>query len=209
MILVTWLPRITVALYGRPLSETPILRPVSALTEDIRPTPLPPYLSFSQATSPTALASSLCSECVGDVSTFHILRLMFLLKPTDTDWELPNYPVKYADITSLPELVDGSVGDHVHPRQRWLEEIMDELRFPVHDDETKDTIQLLAEPLGIAFDDPVCVISKIRLILLAYQLIECDQACLAFACHFKSQQTPSSCVRCSVCVSFPFSYFFC
>lgn len=161
MMLVTWLPRITVALYGHQVSDTPQPQQVSdspLVPQPISRTSLPSYLDVARASDITSLATSLCQECVGPVSTLHLLRLMFLLKPADSDWEIPGYPVKYADIGSLPELLTDPMDDDdpIHPKQRWLEQIMEELRFPVKDDETEETIGLLTNPLGqaLSMDEP-------------------------------------------------------
>ena len=164
MMIVTWLPRVTVAIYGELVSDTALPKQVSAaslISEPIPRTPLPSYLDVAQAPNLVFLANSLCEECVGPVSTLHLLRLMFLLKPADSDWEIPGYPVKYADIGSLPDLCIDIVdeGDPIHPKQRWLEQIMEELRFPVKDGENEETVGLLAIPIGraLGMDEPGAV----------------------------------------------------
>jgi hypothetical protein len=157
MMLVTWLPKVTVAIYGDLVSELPTEQPAPASTDTINivPSPLPRYLEVSSAPDPTSLAKSLCLEAVGEVTTLHLLRLMFLLKPADTDWDIPDYPAKYADIGAIPELNPVEEYDLIHPKQRWVEQAMEELRFPVHDEEIPDNIRLLAEPLAIALETPV------------------------------------------------------
>jgi hypothetical protein len=158
--LVTWLPKVTVAVYGDLVSELSTDQPAPASTSSINitPTHLPRYLDVSSAQGPTALAKSLCLEAVGKVTTLHLLRLMFLLKPADTDWDIPDYPAKYADIPAIHELDPMEEYDLIHPKQRWVEQAMEELRFPVHDEESQDNIRLLAEPLAIALETPVSIL---------------------------------------------------
>lgn len=160
--LVTWLSKVTVAIYGDLVSDSPTSEPAPASTKSIEivPMPLPPYLDLASMRDPLSLAKSLCLEAVGNVSTLHLLRLMFLLKPADTDWDIPGYPSKYADIGAIPELVINPVEemDLIHPKQRWLEQAMEELRFPIHDDASKDTLKLLADPLAIALEAPVSIV---------------------------------------------------
>jgi hypothetical protein len=161
MMLVTWLPKVTVAVYGDLVSELPTDQPALKTSNiNIAPTPLPRYLEVSSAADPTSLAKSLCLEAVGEVTTLHLLRLMFLLKPADTDWDIPDYPAKYADIGSIPELDPMEEYDLIHPKQRWVEQVMDELRFPIHDEESPDNIRLLAEPLAISLETPVSIIGR-------------------------------------------------
>ncbi|KIM25513.1 hypothetical protein M408DRAFT_315059 [Serendipita vermifera MAFF 305830] len=159
MMLITWLPKITVAVYGDLVSDlAPEAAPVSSKSNEITTTPLPLYLNVAYAQDPMSLAKSLCSEVVGEISTLHLLRLMFLLKPADADWDIPGYPVKYADIVgNIPELVNGPMDeeDLVHPKQRWLEQVMEELRFPIHDKESRENIGVLTDSLATALEAPV------------------------------------------------------
>ncbi|KAG8788230.1 hypothetical protein FRC15_005400 [Serendipita sp. 397] len=157
-VLETSLPRVTLALYGNTgtSSQHNLESSTSTISNVVDISPLPRYLDIANATTPTGLASSLCHECVGKVSMLHILRLMFLLKPSDDDWSIGGYPARYADIPDLPQLEQEPMDDEetVHPKQRWLEEIINELRFPIHDEETPETINLLTEPLSIALNTP-------------------------------------------------------
>ncbi|KAG8834059.1 hypothetical protein FRC17_009622 [Serendipita sp. 399] len=129
---------------------------VEPVSTPIDISPLPRYLDIANAANPIGLASSLSHECVGKIPMLHILRLMFLLKPSDDDWSIDGYPARYADIPELPQLETDGMNDEaaVNPKQRWLEEIINELRFPVHDEETTETISLLSEPLAAALNTP-------------------------------------------------------
>jgi hypothetical protein len=158
MILSTWLPKITIAVYG--VLSTDVqqeTQPPAQVDELLHKTPLAAYLDVANAKDHISLAASLCLEAAGDVSPAHLLRLMFLLKPADSDWEIPNYPARYADLSSLPSLDLRTTNnyDAVHPKQRWLEQIMNELRFPIHDAEKVDSIQRLASSFSTALDTPV------------------------------------------------------
>ncbi|CAG8679064.1 15427_t:CDS:2, partial [Acaulospora colombiana] len=134
----------------------PVTQPTAQVEDVVHMTPLAKYLDVANAKDYNALARSLCLEAAGDVSPAHLLRLMFLLKPADTDWEIPNYPARYADLPSLPtlELSTTNSLDAVHPKQRWLEQIMNELRFPIHDAEKEESIQRLADSFSTTLDTP-------------------------------------------------------
>ncbi|PVF96470.1 hypothetical protein CPB86DRAFT_708968 [Serendipita vermifera] len=157
MILSTWLPKLTIAVYGTLLTEVQQVTQPTTQVEDVLPiTPLAKYLDVANAKDYNSLARSLCLEAAGDVSPSHLLRLMFLLKPADSDWEIPNYPARYADLSSLPalDLNITSNYDAVHPKQRWLEQIMNELRFPIHDAESVESIERLAHSFSATLDTP-------------------------------------------------------
>ena len=151
----TWIPRLTVAIYGQLASDGPITSEPPVASDLASGSHLPDYLNVSRHSPSFGLAALLCTECVGDVSPLHLLRLMFLLKPSDEDWEIPGYPARYTDLSSLPELDPLNDSDGVHPKQRWLEQIMEELRFPVHDDEPESTLLFLSEVLFTALEAPV------------------------------------------------------
>jgi len=198
MMLVTWLPKVTIALYGGLVSELPTEEPPPASARSLHflPTPLPRYLEISSAQDPTSLAKSLCTEAVGNVTILHLLRLMFLLKPADADWDIPNYPAKYADIGSIPDLDPMEPHDLIHPKQRWLEQAMEELRFPIHDEETQENIRMLAEPLAIALETPVGMLVAADS-SVPDQFTEYHQTRLAHSRHCQFEPTPAG--RCSDC----------
>lgn len=168
MMLVTWIPKVTVAVYGHTLSDSgkDIVNASPPAHELFIPTPRPKYLDLASASDPTSLAKQLCLECVGEIPILHLLRLMFLLKPSDSDWELPNYPAKYADLENLPEIALGPQNEisTVNPKQGWLEQTMAELRFPISDSETLENIRHLAGPLTTVLNSPVSFI-LVRLLI--------------------------------------------
>jgi hypothetical protein len=159
MMLGTWIPKITIAVYGHVLSDSEPTAIDTALIaeEGFTSTPLPKYLDLATASDPTSLAKQLCLECVGSIPILHLLRLMFLLKPSDSDWELPNYPAKYADLKGMPKppLAAQDESDTLNPKQSWLEEVMGELRFPISDNETFDNIRNFADSLSTVLNNPV------------------------------------------------------
>ena len=91
---------VSMAIYGDVVSEMP---PPSAVYEpkaisSFDPIPLSTSLDPSNFRDPTRLASQLL-ELIPDAPPLpHIIRLMFCLKPSNEDWDLPEFPHLFADL---------------------------------------------------------------------------------------------------------------
>ncbi|GJE84533.1 hypothetical protein PsYK624_006090 [Phanerochaete sordida] len=116
---------VSMAIYGDVVNELPPPK----TTYDPRPMPvletipLSAALDPANARDPTALASQLLNLIPDAPSLPLVIRLMLCLKPTNEDWDLPEFPYLFADLgqlseesaidedfTSLAEKVAGALG---------------------------------------------------------------------------------------------------
>lgn len=173
MVLMTWIPKVTIAVYGELASEQSIDSQRTASTENLSvdaTDTLPAYLDVARAEDPSSLATTLLQECISStITTSHLLRLMFLLKPSDSDWDLPGYPEKYAEIAELPPVYLDSDDSFVNPKQQWLETIMETLRFPIYDGVEDGAVEELSSRLVEALADPVRFITLVIYVELKAQ----------------------------------------
>src|SRR5882762_2549954 len=145
--------KVSLAVYGDlvpdarqpPTSYTPRLLP------NMDPTPLSPAIDPSNARDPTALASQLLSLIPDAPPLSLVIRLMFCLKPTNDDWDLPEFPYLYADLDEDTMDFD-------------LEKALKLTTRPIADDAPYEMLQSFADRVADAIGPkvrPVC-----RLLLL-------------------------------------------
>lgn len=139
---------VSMAIYGDVVSEMPPPsttyepKPIPALD----PIPLSSALDPSNFRDPTKLALQLL-ELIPDAPPLpHIIRLMFCLKPTNDDWDLPDFPYLYADLDEDFE--------------NDLEKALRITSRPVADDASQDSFANFAESVAR------CVGSKVGTIIL-------------------------------------------
>jgi hypothetical protein len=91
---------VSLAIYGDLVTEKPTLQ----LTYQPNPlpvvenTPLTGSLDPANAKDPTSLAKQLLELIPESPSLAIVVRLMYCIKPSDTDWEHPNFPYLYVDL---------------------------------------------------------------------------------------------------------------
>ena len=97
---------VSMAIYGDVVSEMP---PPSSIYEpkqipSFDPIPLSNALDPASFRDPSKLALQLL-ELIPDAPPLtHVIRLMFCLKPTNDDWDLPDFPYLYANLNEDFEL---------------------------------------------------------------------------------------------------------
>lgn len=127
---------LSLAIYGEIVTEFP---PVQAYEPKSIVPPEPESLSNdldpSQSSDPTALAKSLLALIPNAPSLPSAIRLMFCLKPTDEDWDNPNFPHIYANLDNDSEDYD-------------LDTIVSNLDRPIPDDVSVDTLNRFVERLN-------------------------------------------------------------
>ncbi|KAF9442545.1 hypothetical protein P691DRAFT_789311 [Macrolepiota fuliginosa MF-IS2] len=133
---------LTLAIYGEIVAEQPLVHlyePRALLPQD--PEPLSEPLDPSQSADPTALARSLLALIPNAPSLPSAIRLMFCLKPTEDDWDDPDFPHIYANLDNDSEDYD-------------LESIVTNLDRPMPDDVSTDTVNRFVERLVEFVDSP-------------------------------------------------------
>jgi hypothetical protein len=93
--------KLSLAVYGYAVVETPLpIRDQTCPLPSISVTPLPPSLNPANTADPTALAQSLMNLIPAmDRPTLPLItRLMFCLKPSNEDWDEPQFPHLYSDL---------------------------------------------------------------------------------------------------------------
>lgn len=92
--------KVSLAIYGDIAAELP--PPPTTYTpstiSSVQPTPLSAVLDPSNSEDPTALACQLLGLIPDAPPLSLIVRLMFCLKPSDEDWDLPEFPYLPTDI---------------------------------------------------------------------------------------------------------------
>lgn len=137
---------VSMAIYGDVVNELPPLkntyepRPVPSLD----PIPLSSALDPANARDPTKLASQLL-DLIPDAPPLPlIIRLMFCLKPSNEDWDLPEFPNIFATLDQLPE--DATVEDAYNFTSR-----------SAADSDTTAWFVEFAERIARMVDSPVCI----------------------------------------------------
>jgi hypothetical protein len=103
--------KLSMAIYGDVASELPSFPPspsshVLAALPPLTPTPLSPALDPANSADPTTLTRNLLS-LIPDVPPLPlVIRLMFCLKPTNDDWDLPEFPYLHPDLDDDPDDFD-------------------------------------------------------------------------------------------------------
>ena len=136
---------VSLAIYGELVTEKPTLpltyhpNPLPA----VEPAPLNGSLDPANAKDPTFLARQLLELIPESPSLAIVVRLMYCVKPSDADWEHPDFPYLYVD---LGQDVDGfSLEKAV---KLTTEQISDEL--------TSDQLSRFADRISNTIGPPVC-----------------------------------------------------
>ena len=92
--------KVSMAIYGDIVSEhpsspipyTPTPLPI------LEPTPLSSSIDPSNSSDPTVLARQLLESIPDAPPLSLVIRLMFCLKPSNDDWDLPDFPYLHPDL---------------------------------------------------------------------------------------------------------------
>ena len=136
---------VSLAIYGDLVTEQPALprtyhpNPLPA----VAPTPLNASLDTANAKDPTSLARQLLELIPESPSLAIVVRLMYCVKPSDADWEHPDFPYLYVDLGQ--DIADFSLEKAV---KLTTEQISDEL--------TSDQLSRFADKISNIIGPPVC-----------------------------------------------------
>ena len=137
---------VSMAIYGDVVSDSPTTpetyepRPLPSITA----TPLPSALDPANARDPTQLARELL-KLIPDAPELELaIRLVFCLKPSNDDWDSPDFPYLYADLED-----DSTEFD--------LERAFKLTSRPVADDVSSESLRSFAERVAR------CVNVKVRM----------------------------------------------
>ena len=119
---------LSMAIYGEIVSESPPVqiyepKPFSSL----EPVPLSRKIDPSSSSHPIQLAEQLLSLIPDSPPLPLVVRLMFCLKPSDDDWDHPDFPYLYADLEGDDESFD-------------LEGIVQAISRPIRDDTSEEVL---------------------------------------------------------------------
>lgn len=91
---------VSMAIYGEVVAELPppSTTYVPTQTSLLEPIPLARALDPSNSSDPTWLAKELLTLIPESPPLALVIRLMLCLKPSNEDWELPEFPYLYADL---------------------------------------------------------------------------------------------------------------
>ena len=135
---------VSLAIYGELVTEQPALplthRPLPLPA--VERTPLAGSLDPANAKDPTLLAIQLLELIPESPSLAIVVRLMYCVKPSDADWEHPDFPYLYVDLSQ--DIVDFSLEKAV---KLTTEQISDEL--------TSDQFSDFAEKISSIVGPPV------------------------------------------------------
>ena len=142
---------VSLAIYGDLVTEQP------ALPLTYRPNPLPAvehaplngFLDPANAKDPTLLAKQLLELIPDSPSLAIVVRLMYCVKPSDADWEHPDFPYLYVDLGK--DIADFSLEKAV---KLTTEQISDEL--------TSDQLSHFADKISSVVGPPVCPFLSLR-----------------------------------------------
>ncbi|KAJ7246562.1 hypothetical protein B0H12DRAFT_1305619 [Mycena haematopus] len=97
---------ISIAIYGETVSEPPSDVPTyePKPLPSVHPRPLSRAVDPSSMLDPTHLANQLLSLIPDSPPLALVIRLMFCLKPSDEDWDLPEFPYLHADLDAENEV---------------------------------------------------------------------------------------------------------
>ena len=143
---------VSLAIYGDLVTEQPTL-PLA-----YRPSPLPVVehtalngsLDPANAKDPTLLARQLLELIPESPSLAIVVRLMYCVKPSDADWEHPDFPYLYVDLGQ--DIADFSLEKAV---KLTTEQISDEL--------TSDQLSHFADKISSIIGPPVCLFPARRI----------------------------------------------
>lgn len=119
---------LSMAIYGEIVSESPPVqiyepKPFGSL----EPVPLSRNIDPSSSSHPIQLAEQLLSLIPDSPPLSLVVRLMFCLKPSDDDWDHPDFPYLYADMGGDDESFD-------------LEGIVQAISRPIRDDTSDEVL---------------------------------------------------------------------
>ncbi|EPQ59195.1 hypothetical protein GLOTRDRAFT_33360, partial [Gloeophyllum trabeum ATCC 11539] len=129
---------ISLAIYGELASDPPpATYPEPKQLPSVEPSPLLPSLDPSNSPDPTSLAKQLLT-LIDDAPPLPLLiRLMFCLKPSNEDWENPDFPYLYADL------------DYAADAQHFdLQEAYAAIGRPIADDTSAESFVRFAEKVA-------------------------------------------------------------
>lgn len=137
---------VSLAVYGDLVAEQP------ALPLHYRPNQLPVVeharltgsLDPANAKDPTLLARQLLELTPESPSLAIVVRLMYCVKPSDVDWENPDFPYLHVDLSQ--DIADFSLEKAV---KLTTEQISDEL--------TSDQLSHFADKISTIIGPPVCL----------------------------------------------------
>lgn len=142
---------LSMAIYGDVVSEPPL----SSQPYTPRPLPVTDPLPLSKAVDPsnsrdpTVLAQQLLALIPDSPPLALVIRLMFCLKPSNEDWDLPEFPYLHADLETEEEDFDLESAIHLTSK-------------PVRDDTQHDSLSNfaanVAEHIGPKVRDFVMVL---------------------------------------------------
>jgi hypothetical protein len=112
------------------------------------PVSISPALDLAKASDPTYLARQLLALIPDAPSLNLVIRLMFCLKPPNDDWDLPEYPHLYSDLSEEELDIDLDSAFHclsrpvaddiqLEPLQRFAEKVADAIGPMVRGEPTK------------------------------------------------------------------------
>lgn len=144
---------VSMAIYGDVVNELPPPQTTyePKLLPTLDPIPVSNALDPANARDPTKLARQLLELIPNAPPLPLIIRLMFCLKPSNEDWDLPEFPYIYAELEQLPD--DATVEDMFKATKR-----------PISDDLPAQYFPELAEKIARMLDTPVSVASHRRVI---------------------------------------------
>lgn len=143
---------ISLAIYGETVSESPSEpapyepKPLPA----VDPRPLSKAVDPASMLDPTRLANQLLSLIPDSPPLALVIRLMFCLKPSNEDWDLPDFPYLHADLDAESEVFD-------------LETALSCTAKPVRDDISYDALSAFAMKVAESIGSKV----RVHLILCA------------------------------------------
>ncbi|KAF5363992.1 hypothetical protein D9756_000256 [Leucocoprinus leucothites] len=133
---------ISLAIYGSIVSEQfPVLTYQPKTITPLEPEPLSTHFDPAHASDPTALAKSLLELVPNAPSLSLAVRLMFCLKPTEDDWDNPDFPHIYANLENDSEDYD-------------LDSIVANLDRPIPEDVSQESLDRFVERLTDFVESP-------------------------------------------------------
>jgi hypothetical protein len=136
---------LSMAIYGELVSDIP----PAADTYEPQPLPTVNPSSLSKAVDPantidpTLLAKQLLSLIPDSPPLSLVIRLMFCMKPTNEDWDAPDFPYLHADLDTEIEGFD-------------LDGALDITTKPIAEETSEETLTRFAESIGN------CLANKVR-----------------------------------------------
>ena len=123
---------LSLAIYGEVVSDaSPVHSYQPSALPIVEPRPLSRAIDPANSTDPKELAEKLLSIISDPVPLPLVVRLMFCLKPSDEDWEDPEFPHLYSDLENSDEDFD-------------LEGVVASVRRPIRESTSTEAFTTLA-----------------------------------------------------------------